>query len=187
MSEATLPLPETDEAMLDAVARMDFALAQRVHGLAMAAEVPAEIADLSRTYQRLARSLRQTLALKAQLKRQQMQDRVNYPPPPQTHSDRVRLKRRCEDLQEAVARVAWNEHEADDWIVDCLDDYIAERAAEPDFGLRSLDVEVAEACDDLGFSPDLAARWRDLPPRPDDDEDDEDDENDQRPSSPDTS
>ena len=174
MTEATPPFPDSDEAMLDAVARMDFALAQRVHGLAMAAEVPAEIADLSRTYHRVARSLRQTLALKAQLKRQQMQDRVHAPPPPQTGSDRCRLNQRCDDLRDAVVRVAWNEHEANDWFIDCLQDYIAERAAEPDFGQSTLDEEVIEACDALGLSPDLATRWRTLPPVSDDEDDDDD-------------
>ena len=184
MTEATPPFPDSDEAMLDAVARMDFALAQRVHGLAMAAEVPAEIADLSRTYHRVARSLRQTLALKAQLKRQQMQDRSHAPPPPQTGSDRRRLNQRCDDLRDAVARVAWNEHEANDWFVDCLYDYIAERAAEPGFGQSTLDEDVAEACDALGLCPDLAARWHALPPVPNDHEDDGDKPS---PAAPDTS
>ena len=63
----------SDEEMLDRLAACDLAAAERVHGRLMAADEVSEIAELGRTYQRIARSLRQTLALKARLKREQAQ------------------------------------------------------------------------------------------------------------------
>ncbi|MET0271438.1 MAG: hypothetical protein ABW360_00460, partial [Phenylobacterium sp.] len=68
MSEAT-PFIDRDEAMLAELAELDLALARKVQACAMAAEDPETVGALARSYQRVARSLRQTLALKAKLKR----------------------------------------------------------------------------------------------------------------------
>lgn len=56
-----------DDEILARLAARDLAAAERVHDKLMAAEETADIAELGRTYQRLARSVRQTLALKAKL------------------------------------------------------------------------------------------------------------------------
>ena len=47
----------------------------------MAAEEASDIAELGRTYQRVARSLRQTLALKAKLKHDRETAAKDIPPP----------------------------------------------------------------------------------------------------------
>jgi hypothetical protein len=62
--------PSREEQMLARLAELDLAAAEKAHGKFMAAEESSEIAELGRTYQRLSRSLRQTLALKARLARQ---------------------------------------------------------------------------------------------------------------------
>lgn len=163
MSEA--PSIDRDDAMLARLAELDLALAEKTHAAALAAEAPADIAELSRAYQRVARSLRQTLALRAQLKRQRAQDLRDHPPPPPKR-DLVRMRRRMEELRDAVERVAWNEGEADDWVMGMLDEHLIEVFEAPDFGLAPLDDDVALACAELGLSADLAARWRDLPAVP---------------------
>ncbi len=56
---------DLDEQMLARLAQLDLTAAERAHGRFMAAEGADEVSDLGRTYQRMARSLRQTLALKA--------------------------------------------------------------------------------------------------------------------------
>jgi hypothetical protein len=58
-----------EEEMLARLAELDLAAAERAHAKYMAAEESSEIAELGRTYQRMSRSLRQTLALKAKLAR----------------------------------------------------------------------------------------------------------------------
>ena len=59
-----------DEEILARLAERDLAAVERTHDKLMAAEDAAEIAELGRTYTRMARSLRQTLALKARLARE---------------------------------------------------------------------------------------------------------------------
>ena len=70
---ADIPAELSDEAMLSRLAACDFSAAEKVHAKLMAAEEASEIAELGRAYQRFARSLRQTLALKARLKREAAQ------------------------------------------------------------------------------------------------------------------
>jgi|GEM_PF-2625255 len=68
MSEAAA-IPR-EEQILDRLAELDLMLAERVHAKAMAAEYVDEINSLSRSYQRLARSVRQSLLAKARLVRE---------------------------------------------------------------------------------------------------------------------
>jgi hypothetical protein len=56
--------------MLAELAELDLSLARRVHAQAMAATDAEALNGLGRTYHRVARSLRQTLALKARLARE---------------------------------------------------------------------------------------------------------------------
>ncbi len=59
-----------EEQILERLAELDLALAERVHAKAMAAEDAGEIDRLGRTYQRIARSVRQSLMAKARLARE---------------------------------------------------------------------------------------------------------------------
>ncbi|MBL8773447.1 MAG: hypothetical protein JNK30_18830 [Phenylobacterium sp.] len=71
MRRMTAAPPDIDiEAALARIAACDLAGAEEAHARMMAAESAAEFSDLGRTYQRLARSLRQSLALKARLARE---------------------------------------------------------------------------------------------------------------------
>jgi len=175
-------LLDADEAMLVRLAACDLALAEKVHAAAMAAGDADEIASLGRTYQRLARSLRQTLALKARLKRDREREaRANPPPPPPR--DEARIRRRMDDLRRPVRRVIWAEHEhAEDedevgyWF-DLLEERMDLRARDDAFGLEPLDEHVVSMCLDLGLPEAVARAWRDLPdPLWTDQEDDEADD-----------
>ncbi|OHB27198.1 MAG: hypothetical protein A2790_00600 [Phenylobacterium sp. RIFCSPHIGHO2_01_FULL_69_31] len=59
-----------EEQILERLAELDLALAERVHAKAMAAEDAGEIDRLGRTYQRIARSVRQSLMAKARVARE---------------------------------------------------------------------------------------------------------------------
>jgi hypothetical protein len=161
MSEATTP--DRDEEMLARLAEFDLAAAERVHGRLMAAEESSEIAELGRTYQRVARSLRQTLALKAKLKRDReaaARDAPRRPP------GGVALARRVREVRAAVIRVIWNETESADDATDleeALDDALTLDMLRDGFCDEPLDDHVARICLDLDLPSELAERWRDLP------------------------
>jgi hypothetical protein len=149
---------------------------------AQAAEDPAVASDLARSYQRVARSYRQTLALKMRLAREMASHAREVAPgasqTPHAASNGLpaapgpMAQRRADEVHAAVVRVAWNEYEkpedeaARDFILGLLDDALVDLAPEPGFAQRPLDELVAEACDLVGLDPENAARWRNLPDPP---------------------
>ena len=162
---ADIPAELSDEAMLSRLAACDFSAAEKVHAKLMAAEEASEIAELGRAYQRFARSLRQTLALKARLKREAAQAEREARPPPEAPGG-VAIARRQGDVRAAVTRVIWNEAlteaEAADF-EDRLDIVLASARTRADFCAEPLDDQVVRLCLDLDLSPDAAMTWRDLP------------------------
>lgn len=69
-----LDLTEQEQASLAELAELDMQLARHVHAHALAADDPATIAEMARSYQRIARSARQSLALTAKLRRDAARD-----------------------------------------------------------------------------------------------------------------
>ena len=162
------PTPDRDEEMLARLAEFDLAAAEKVHGRLMAAEETSEIAELGRTYQRVARSLRQTLALKARLKRD-CEAGVKDAPPAKPGG--VAVARRIRELRQAVTRVIWNEAEREDaeYHEEALEDLIMREMLGDGFCAEPLDDHVARVCLAFGLSSENADRWRDLPDPPGDD------------------
>jgi hypothetical protein len=133
----------------------------------------------------MARSYRQTLALKARLRIDTLEADRETPrrvhagyftaPAPLAPEDEVRIDARAAELCDAVERVIWAEREAADpaeadpldddlgYHLDLLDERLAQQACDPGFGRQPLDEHVVEMCRSLGLSLDLARRWRDLP------------------------
>jgi hypothetical protein len=170
----SVPDDISDEEMLARLAACDLSAAERVHGRLMAAEAASEVAELGRTYQRLARSLRQTLALKAKLKRERevaAKDALkDAPKDAPTPPGGVAVARRLREVREAVTRVIWNEAEREDaaFYEEALDDLVAEEMLRDSFCAETLDDHVARICLELGLSPEGAERWRGLADPPDD-------------------
>jgi len=165
-------IPDRGQQILAELAELDLALARKVHACAMATDDPDQLANLSRAYQRVSRSARQTLALKAKLARTEAEDRrraevlaFTRPPPPRTP-----VERRVDDLAVAVSRVIWSEREcetpeeeAEEFeLYERMDARLAELADVEGFEDRALDEQVAEICAELGLNPANVARWRDL-------------------------
>ena len=162
MSEPTAP--DRDEEMLARLAEFDLAAAERVHGRLMAAEDAAEIAELGRTYQRVARSLRQTQALNAKLKRDQ--EAAKDVAPAKAPTGPVAVARSVRELRQAVTRVIWNEAEGPDdatFMEETLDELMTHQMLRDGFCAEPLDDHVARVCLELDLSLDDAERWRDLP------------------------
>ena len=164
------PAADRDEEMLSRLAEFDLAAAERVHGRLMAAEDAAEIAELGRTYQRVARSLRQTLALKAKLKR----DRETAAKDAPTRAPGgVAVARRIRELRTAVGRVIWAEAESADYgtmMEEAFEDVLTREMLTDAFCAEPLDDHVARICLDLNLVLENIDRWRDLPDPPDDDD-----------------
>ena len=171
MSDAA-DIIDPDERMLARLAELDASLAEKLHGLAMAESDPEIVASLARGYQRIARSLRQTLALKAKLKGDRERALREQPWPMSVSGpvrDEARTLRAREAVRRAVRRViaaAEIEQEEADYLTDLLEDRLDHLAAKGALGQKGLDDEVRDLCEDFGLDSD---DWRSLPDPPDDD------------------
>ena len=175
-----LDITEEEAQGLAELARHDLAMARSFAARAQAAEDAAEANDLARSYQRAARSYRQTLALKVRLKRDlaaaaQAQSNIPRPKP-----GGAAVARRIGELRKALLRLAWDEAERAetetdgvapdaDAIVetfgyweDEVGGIVAEACLKDDFCDTPLEDHVARLALDLGFSPEAIARWPDL-------------------------
>jgi hypothetical protein len=145
MPEAAAIL-DRDEQMLCRLAELELAAAEKVHAKLMATEETAEVSELARSYQRLARSLRQTLALKARLKRERVQAEAKRRP-----EDDPRVPARKAEVREALARVVWTEYERED-AEDALEEsewYVDVASHEDRFLTDPIPVIVARLCQQL--------------------------------------
>ncbi len=178
-----LNITEEEAQGLAELAQHDLAMARSFAARAQAAEDADEANRLARSYQRAARSYRQTLALKARLQRDlaaaaQVQARTPRPKP-----GGAAVARRIGELRGALLRLAWDEAERteeeraeapDDgsdaetfrWYREDIEGIVTEACFKDDFCDAPLDDHVARLALDLGFAPDAIARWRDLPDPP---------------------
>jgi hypothetical protein len=174
------------EAMLAELAGLDLSLARHVHACAVGTDDAAEVADLARAYQRIARSVRQSLALHARLKRERLREERDHPPPPEPRPptpmrEPARIAERKAALRAAAQRVVWAEYEDSEdedepgYHFDTLEERLELLGRDNAFGLiargqawdvEPLDEHIARFCGDMGL-PEVAARaWRDLPDPP---------------------
>jgi hypothetical protein len=133
--------PSREEEMLARLAELDLAAAEKAHAKLMAAEDASEITELGRTYQRMSRSLRQTLALKAKLARERETAAASRPPRREAPLDHEDLRffdpqHRARIEQAVAAARPYVERERPDY--DELDDIeiyevLLDLAEEPDF------------------------------------------------------
>src|SRR5581483_9970596 len=111
-----LTITEAEAAGLSELAALDLAMARDFAARAQAAEDPDTANALARSYQRMARSYRQSLALKAKLRidtqaadretPRRFQAPYGYaaPPPMPTPEEELRIDARAEELHDAVQR-----------------------------------------------------------------------------------
>lgn len=181
-----LDITEEEAQGLGEIARHDLALARDFARRAQAAEDADEANRLARSYQRAARSYRQTLALKARLRRDLAQAGVAEPQvqagPPRPRADAAAVARRKGDLSAALLRLAWEEAERPEVEGEAVDpadaremfcelregvrEIVAEAGLRDDFCDPAVDDQVAALALGLDFAPEAIARWRDLPDPP---------------------
>ncbi|HEX4710212.1 hypothetical protein [Phenylobacterium sp.] len=166
-----LSITEAEAAGLSELAALDLAMARDFAARAQAAEDPEVANDLARSYQRMARSYRQSLALKVRLQAETLRVAREAPAAPR---DEVRIRARVEAVRDAVHRVIWAEHEPAeaedpdgdercDRLFELLEERLDLLCRDNRFGLEPLDDQVQAVCRALGLDEALAQRWRDLP------------------------
>src|SRR5215472_14586236 len=129
-----LTITEEEAAGLTELAALDLAMARGFTARAQAAEDPATASDLARSYQRVARSYRQTLALKMRLARDLAAAEREARERPAPFNPRA-AQRRLDEIRHAVARVVFAEYEGPEReeerrdILGLLGEVVAEHAA----------------------------------------------------------
>ena len=168
MSEAT-DIADRADAMLAEVAELALIATRRAHERLMAAEDDPAFHEAGRTFQRLARSLRQTLALKSKLARDGLvHARETREVVVSEHERRVEALKA--EVHTAVERALWDEHENEDYpelyIVE-LQDRLEELAEADDFLATPAAIHIARLRADLDLPPeDDATAPEPAPPEP---------------------
>jgi len=161
---------DRDLEMMAWLAERDMEAVAHAHAQFTAATEPDDVASLGRTYQRVSRCLRSTLALKmkAAAAAQDTEARVKILGRRDDFVRERKIEARTRELQDAVERVATvaidDPHEREERLADFdieLDDWIEQ----PDFTTADLDDLVLRACRLLELPEELAHAWR-LLPRP---------------------
>ena len=184
-------LPD-DDAVLREIAAMDLdlALARRLYGQAMAEPDADKAAHVTRAYNRVTRSLRQSIALRAKLaqdweshevfhgRRRDAAPARPFPlsmaaaPQAPTPVARAEAGRRRAALQQAIQRIIWNERETERLdrptaaiLRERTGDDVCDSAAEAVLAATPIEHLVADVCRRYGLSynPD----WERLPQPPD--------------------
>lgn len=130
------------------------AMARDLQGQALAATEAGEKADLALAFQRTARSVRQTIALKAQLERDRARrDRDDREDRAET--DRLtaaRVQAHVARVRNDVKRIVWDELEPADarFVLQELNEQIAEMALADDFCAVPVNIHVMHFCAELG-------------------------------------
>jgi len=189
MSQAA-HIAERRQQMLARLAELDLVAAESAHASYLEAIGTPEEAEKGRTYQRMGRSLRQSLALHERFERNASREareeaqaarRDAILNPPIEHEDPRRpfprdidaANRRAGDLRTAVRRVIWSEgfekseleseQQLEGELYRRLEDWLIDERCEDAFVTRDLDEHVADICAEMDLDPENTARWRDLP------------------------
>lgn len=189
MSQAA-HIAERRQQMLARLAELDLVATETAHASYRESIGTPEEAEKGRTYQRMGRSLRQSLALHERMERlaareareeAQAARRAAMLEPPVVDDDPRRsfprdidaANRRADELRTAVRRVVWSEGfekselESEQLLggelYRRLEDWLIDERCDDAFVARDLDEHVADICAEMELNPDNAARWRDLP------------------------
>lgn len=186
------PCPDRDQEILSDLAERAYALACKVQDQAMASEEPETISRLTGDFDRAARCVRQTIGLKAKLKRDaERQDRDDQAEAARDAEGEITTRRA--QVGATVRRVIGEQYRGYDAreLREDLEARLDEEALYDGFTEESVDDHIERVCDELGLakpgetppprpstlSPERQARLDEiLASLPADDEDDDDDE-----------
>lgn len=145
---------ERQDRILAELSELGLALARDLHARALVVEDVAEAADLGLAFHRVARSVRQTLALEAKLDRDrrmaEREDRADV-----RREGAARAERRKAQVKFAVERCVWSEADGveAERLLDELDDRLEEDGLSDAFaGQDAIDSHIARICTELGVT-----------------------------------
>ena len=146
---------ERQERILAELSELGLALARDLQARALAAEDVSEASDLGLAFHRVARSVRQTLALQAKLERdRQRAEREDRDDAKRTET--ARAERRRAQVKFAVERCVWTEADGPEAerLLDALEDRLDEDTLSDAFaGEDPIEAHIARICADLGVEP----------------------------------
>ena len=133
---------------------LGMALARDLQAAALAAEEAEEKAGLAAAFHRVARTVRQSMALQARLAREARREVIEI--------EREAAAVRKAQVRARVRNMVWNEAEPCDCpaLLDDLDDRLSDAEHRPGFAGEALDAAVARLRGELGLEPGVAAAPR---------------------------
>jgi len=150
---------EQDICLLDELSARAMALACDLQERCVAVADAREAADLAMGFQRAARSVRQTIALKAKLERER-ERRAAEARARAAEEAVARVQRRKAQVRLAVERAVWDEAENERFaeiLLAGLDDRLDAAAFADDFCDEAAQDQIARFCDELGVTPPAAS------------------------------
>ena len=184
-------IAERRQQMLARVAELDLVAVETAHASYLDSVGTPEEAEKGRTYQRMTRSFRQSIALHERFDRNASREAreeaqearraaMLEPPPPEDEDPRPAFprdieaaNRRAGELRTAVRRVIWSEgfekselqseQQLEGELYRRLEDWLIDERCDEAFATRDLDEHVADICAEMELNPKNIARWRDLP------------------------
>jgi phosphoglycolate phosphatase-like HAD superfamily hydrolase len=146
---------ERQERILAELSELGLALARDLQARALAADDTAEASELGLAFHRVARSVRQTLALQSRLERDRQraerEDRADV-----QRAETARAERRRAQVKFAVERCVFSEADGSEAerLLDELDDRLEEDTLSDAFaGDDPIEAHIARICADLGVEP----------------------------------
>jgi hypothetical protein len=132
--------------------------ARESHARLMASQDAKALADCALAFNRVSRSVRQTIALQAKVARARRQ--LERDDATEVRRDaEARAFRRKAQVKATVERLIWTEAEADDFgetqaerLIDHLDDLVSEDALYDGFADQPVETYIARICHDLGVA-----------------------------------
>jgi hypothetical protein len=159
------PFQSADEdiRLLDELSGLGMAMSRDLQGRCLAVGDAREAADLALGFQRSSRSVRQCIALKAKL----LRDQVRHDREDQAHASRqadTRIQIRKAQVRLSVERAVWNEAdgpEAERLLTE-LDDILEAETFSDDFLHGLVQTHIARICEELGVTPPAATAGADV-------------------------
>ena len=147
-------IAEEDIRRLDELSELGMAMSRDFHGRCLAVGDAREAADLALGFQRTSRSVRQTIALKAKL----LRDQVRFSREDQAHAVREtesRMLVRKAQVRLSVERAVWNEADGPEAerLLGELDDLLEAETFNDDFVQGLVHTHIARICEELGVEP----------------------------------
>ncbi len=166
MSDAA-EMAERHGRTLARLSELGLALAERVQEKALAADDPKSSADLGLAFHRIARTVRQSIALEARLVRDAERAERELRKDEDARRELVRevvrrdprqIARRKENVREAVLKVIWDEIEDEEdrnYFTDLLEQRLEMGAEDPGFCVESLKDHIDRMLVDFSLAGDI--------------------------------